>query len=76
MNNPKTRLQLLESLYNEMDYQESTSDGSSAKKSVEMKDEGIQALDEEIDRYLKRNSNNEQEAKEVETEEEDDDDEE
>lgn len=54
MNNPKLREQLLKSLYKEFDYQESfISDNSSEnRKSVEMKDEEIQALDEEIDSYF------------------------
>lgn len=55
-----------------MDYQESESEVSSGKKSIEMKDEGVQALDEEIDRYLRRHGNTAEEAEEVATEEEDD----
>lgn len=49
------RQQLLESLYKDFDYQETLSDTSSENKkiAVEMKDEEIQALDEEIDSYIK-----------------------
>lgn len=72
MSNPKARQQLLECLYKEFDYQESLSETSSDKKSVEMKDEEIQAFDAEIDRYLKRNSSQDEnnEADEIDTEEE------
>lgn len=80
----KTRMQLLDCLYKELEYPESVSETSSEKKLVaEMKDEGIQALDEEIDRYLKRKGGSSESEKErckeegeIETDEDDGDDEE